>query len=120
MLDKVEGLGHVHHAHKNFRPISDEVVDRLHNHPGAHCSGDTSLVGELQIVNNNKTVKLGYNRFRYLIFLHAYRFSSGSSYVVNYHQESVHSIDILDNERVSKIFKNVENILLLKKDVVAV
>ena len=52
VLDEVEGLGHVHHAHEDLRPIPEEVVDRLHNHPGAHCSGDASLVGELKIVKS--------------------------------------------------------------------
>ena len=49
-FDKIEGLGHVHHAAEDVTTILDEVVDGLNDNPRAHEGGALCLVGELEVV----------------------------------------------------------------------
>ena len=46
----VKRLGLVHAAGVHLAAVPEEVVDCLHDCPGAHVAGDAGLVGELQVV----------------------------------------------------------------------
>ena len=49
-LAKIESLSLVHAASKHFRIIPGEVMDSLHNSPGAHVGRYFLLVGKLKVV----------------------------------------------------------------------
>ena len=57
MLDKVEGLGHVHHAGEDLGPVPQEVVNGLDSCPGTHRSRSTCLICKLKFVHSERLPK---------------------------------------------------------------
>ena len=61
MLDKIEGLGHIHEASIDTRTVPQKVVDGLDSTPGTHTRRTSWLVSKLEFVDTKTIAKQNKN-----------------------------------------------------------